>query len=303
MSRTLSDAVAERLTIRALTETTLALGVLWVVLDPSPLQFVTMLVSVGVVAATDVVGDAYDLRESVRHAGLGVYALLGGLGMVVLPGTTLVEASADATGPEALAVPVLFLLAGLWFVVDAVQTARHLGATRDTLDGRAVYREHVRHRVREALAERPRTRRELLEALDADPEDVTTAVQTLRDRGVVTRSGSELRLPTESRDEGRLDRLRDRLVAVGRRLARPISLERGHPTAESDDTSSSTDRTAPSADADGTDSSSNGTDSSSDVADSSVDGASQSADDADAPADGDPSTANGGDDDRERASR
>lgn len=296
MSRALSDAVADRLTIRALTETALALGVLWVVLEPSPLQFVTTLVSVGVVAATDVVGDAYDLRESVRHAGLGVYALLGGLGMVVLPGTALVESSADATGPEALAVPVLFLLAGLWLVVDAVQTARHLGATRDTPDGRAVYREHVRHRVREALAERPRTRRELLEALDADADHVTTAVQTLRDRGVVARSGSELRLATESRDEGRLDRLRDRLVAVGRRLARPITLERGHPTAESDDANLSTDRTAPSPGTDGTDPSSDGTD-------SSVDSASQSADDADAPADGDPSTANGRDDDRERASR
>lgn len=291
MSRALSDAVEERLTIRALTETALALGVLWLLLDPSPLQFATTLVSVGVVAAMDVFGDAYDLRESVRHAGLGVYALFGGLGMVALPGTALVESSADATGTETLAVPVLFLLAGLWLVVDGVQTARHLGATRDTPDGRAVYREHVRHRVREALAERPRTRRELLETLEADTEHVTTAVRTLRDRGVVTRSGSELRLAAEGRDEGRLNRLRDRLVAAGRRLARPVTLERGHTTARPDDDGPSTDRTVPSTDRTVPPTDADGTDPSSARADSSTD------------PDASTTSERDDDDDRERASR
>ncbi|MDS0259413.1 hypothetical protein NDI56_08415 [Haloarcula sp. S1CR25-12] len=48
--------------------------------------------------------------------------------------------------------------------------------------------------VRTALAERPRTRRELWDAVDVDADAVDEALETLQDGGIVTKAGSEYRL-------------------------------------------------------------------------------------------------------------
>jgi hypothetical protein len=45
----------------------------------------------------------------------------------------------------------------------------------------------------------------------------------LRKRGVVVQEGSEFRL--DSGEKSRLDRVRDRLAGLGRRVARPVTLE------------------------------------------------------------------------------
>lgn len=219
---TLTDAVHDRLTVSTLAQTAVALVLLWVLLDPSPAQFATTLASVAALGLTDALAEAYDLPDAVRRAGLGAATVAGGVGLWAVG------------DPRTVALPVVFLLAGAWLLADGVQTLRHRGATREPRDGHAVYRSHVRGRVTAALETRPRTRRELVADLEIDDTTVATAVDTLLDRGVIERVGSELRPATTER--GRLARLRRRAVAAGRRLARPVTLELGDGEKAGDDT-------------------------------------------------------------------
>lgn len=227
MSPSLSEVVRDRLTAWQLAQAAVALGLLWVVLDPSVAQFAVTVVSTLVLGATSVIREAYDLRESVTNVGFGVLALLSGGGM----------AAFDAAG--GLGLPALFLLAGVWFLADGVQTLRHEGVTRDRPDGHDVYQQYVRRRVAETLEERARTRRELVDALDADADRIGAAVETLRDRGVVTRVGSELRV--DRRDGGRLDSVRRTTTAAASRLARPLTLELGEGGGSGSRTTTTTD--------------------------------------------------------------
>ncbi|WP_436911088.1 hypothetical protein [Halosimplex marinum] len=71
--------------------------------------------------------------------------------------------------------------------------------------------------VRSALEDRARTRREVREAVDADPDAVDAALVRLRDRGAVERAGSEYRVAPEP-DPGFVERLRS-LVPGGDREA------------------------------------------------------------------------------------
>ncbi|QLH81040.1 hypothetical protein [Halosimplex pelagicum] len=71
-----------------------------------------------------------------------------------------------------------------------------------------------------ALDERPRTRRELREAVDEDPVDagsdaIDAALDRLRDRGAVERAGSEYRVAPEP-DPGFVERLRSLVSGRGR---------------------------------------------------------------------------------------
>ena len=216
MSPSLPEVVRDQLTAWRLAQTAIALGSLWLLLDPSVAQFAVTLLSTLVLGATSVLQAAYDLRESVTNASLGVMALLSGGGM----------AAFDPAGGVGL--PVVFLLVGSWLVADGVQTLRHEGATRDRPDGDDVYRQHVRRQVTETLADRGRTHRELVDALDADADHVTAAVETLRERGVVTRTGSELRV--DDTDTGRLGTARETVTAAAARLARPLTLALGAET-------------------------------------------------------------------------
>jgi hypothetical protein len=157
---------------------------------------------------SELVTDVYDVRQSVRHAGFGIYVLISGAALLLLGDSGLV------------ALPVAFLLVGTWFVADAVQTVRHEGATEDEPTGREVYRDYVGRRVHEALDDGPRTRRELSEALDADDGAIDAALAKLRSRGVVVREGSAFRV-VDSDDEG----VAARVAGLGRRIARPLTLE------------------------------------------------------------------------------
>jgi hypothetical protein len=209
MADSLREALREQVTLRAVAQWLVAGAVLYHLLDPAPAQFVTTTVSMGIFGLSELVTDVYDVRRSVRNAGFGAYALVGGAAMAL-------------SDPSVLALPVAFLLVGAWFVVDAVQTVRHEGATEDEPTGREVYRDYVGRRVREALDDGPRTRRELSEALDADDEAVDAAIAKLRSRGVVVREGSAFRA-VDPDDEGMTDRVAD----LARRIARPFTLELG----------------------------------------------------------------------------
>lgn len=207
MAETLREALREQVTLRAVAQWLVAGGILYFLLDPAPIQFITTTVSMGIFGLSELVTDVYDVRRSVRNGGFGVYALVGGAAMVL-------------SDPNVVALPIAFLLVGAWFVVDAVQTARHEGATEDQPTGREVYHDYVGRRVHEALEDGPRTRRELSEALDADDEAVDAALAKLQSHGTVVREGSAFRL--DDTDDGGMSA---RVVGLARRIARPLTLE------------------------------------------------------------------------------
>ena len=220
MSHPLHEALRSRLTVRAVLATCATAAVLWL-LGLSRPALLTTAVAGGVTGVTDVVADAYDLRDPVEHAAVGAIA-------VVYAVATL----RYGAGPRWL--PIASLLLGGWFLLDAVQTVRHEGATvpDDDRDGETVYQRYVTRRVHEVLRSQARTRRELGEELDVDDRYLDTAVMRLRERDVVVTRGSELRV-TETGD-GWSTRLRRRLRDAGRRVARPVRMEfRG--ARESDD--------------------------------------------------------------------
>ncbi|WP_436926820.1 MFS transporter [Halosimplex amylolyticum] len=215
MAETLREALRERLGFWAALQWAGVLAFLWYVLGPSPAQFITTLVSLAIFGLTELVTDVYDVRQSVRNGGIGVYALVGGVAMALFDDGTLW-------------LPVAFVLVGLWFVADAVQTVRHEGATETERTGREVYHDYVARRVHETVEERPHTRRELSEVLEADDDAVDAAVERLESRGVVVREGSSIRA-AESEDPGVVGRLRERSGGFVRRLARPLTLELSKP--------------------------------------------------------------------------
>ncbi|WP_436929331.1 MFS transporter [Halosimplex halobium] len=210
MADSLRDALRERLGFWPALQWIAVGVVLWHLLDPSPAQFVTTAVSMAVFGLSELVTDVYDVRQSVRHAGFGIYVLISGAALLLLGDSALV------------ALPVAFLLVGAWFVVDAVQTVRHEGATENEPTGREVYHDYVGRRVHEALDDGPRTRRELSEALDADDGAIDAALAKLRSRGVVVREGSAFR--AADRDD---DGAAARVAGLARRIARPLTLELG----------------------------------------------------------------------------
>jgi len=213
MTASLREALRERLGVRSVLQWLGLLAFLWYVLDPSPAQFATTVVSLTLFGLTEVASDVYDLRDSVRHGGLGVYALVAGSALALFDdGTTWL--------------PVVVLLVGLWFLADAVQTVRHDGATEDEPTGREVYRDYVARQVHEALADGPRTRREIHAELAADDETVEAAIDRLESRGVVVREGSAIRTAERDADSA-VARLRDRAVGLAGQVARPVTLELG----------------------------------------------------------------------------
>ncbi|WP_415380266.1 MFS transporter [Halosimplex sp. TS25] len=216
MAETLRDALRDRLGLWPALQWAGVLAFLWYVLGPSPAQFITTLVSLAIFGLTELVTDVYDVRQSVRNGGIGIYALVGGTAMALFD---------DGGG---LWLPVVFVLVGAWFVADAVQTIRHEGATEREPTGREVYHDYVARQVHETVEERPHTRRELYETLEADDDAVDAAVERLESRGVVVREGSSIRA-VESEKRGVVGRVRERVDGFVRRLARPLTLELSKP--------------------------------------------------------------------------
>ena len=212
MPSTLQEAVRERVTLRSVVSLVVAMAILRVAVDASVPQLAVTAVLSLVTGAAGIVRDVYDVRQSVTGAWVGAVSVVG-------------SATLFALGEGPVWFSAAFLAVGAWFLADAVQTARHEGLTEDEPSGREVYRNYVGRRVHETLEDGPHTRRELFDALAADDETVEAALERLRERGVVVREGSEFRL--DSGEKSRLDRVRDRLAGLGRRIARPVTLELG----------------------------------------------------------------------------
>lgn len=225
----LRDALRERLTAKSVGTALVFAAGFHHFFGASPIQVAATMLVGAVVGLADVAQDAYDVREAVAH-GLN--------GAIAFAGTGLLYALGE--GPP-LWFLALFGSIGAWFLADAAQTARHEGVVERERDGRDVYRDYVARRVHETLEERPRTRRELRDALDADAEAVDAAVADLRERGVVVEKGSELRL--DETDESAGERVANRLAGLARRIARPVALE----FRESDDESPARERAGPTA--------------------------------------------------------
>ena len=212
MSAALLDELRKRVRLRSVLVGGSVLTALHLVFDASVAQLAVTAVTGTVVGLSETVQEAYDLRSVVRSLGLAVVALVSGVALLLF----------DDGSPW---LPAAFLVVAAWILVDAVQTLRHdgLAPDDDARDGEAVYRTYVERRVHETLSDRPRTRRELSEALDAADEDVDRALDALRERGVLDREGSELRV--SSTEKGTLESTRERIGDGASRLARPLALE------------------------------------------------------------------------------
>jgi hypothetical protein len=207
------EALRDRLTLRSAVSWLAVIVGFHVFFDASLPQLATTAAVSGLAGVSEAAVEAYDLRESVGHAGVGAASAFS-------------AAMLFAFDDGSIAVPAALLLGGGWVVFDAIQTVRHEGATvpETTRDGHEVYREYVGRRVHEALKERPRTRRELKADLDVDDESLDAAVDRLRDRDVIERSGSEFDVaPTPERNA--VGHAFDAVGGVARRIARPVTLE------------------------------------------------------------------------------
>jgi hypothetical protein len=211
MPSTLWDALRERLTAKNAAGWAVVVAILWHFADGATGQFAITVSSMAVAALGAILTDVYDVDSSVTHLSFGAYVLVSATGLLLF-------------GDGTVWLSLALLAAGGWVVFDVVQTFRHESALADDpRDGREVYRDYVARRVHETLDERPRTRRELFDALDADDEDVEAAVDRLVDRGVVERTGSEYRVTDD--ESGGTFELGGAIRSALARIARPVTLE------------------------------------------------------------------------------
>lgn len=212
MADGLVDALRERVRLRSILIGVGVLAVLRAVFDTSLAQLGVTVATGAIFGLSEAAEEAYDLRSEVRRLAFG--------GVVVVSGGALLTFDDGAAW-----LPVAFLVIGAWILSDAVQALRHGGLTDgdDPPDGEEVYHRYVVRRVHETLDDRPRTRRELSEALDSDDEDVDRALDTLEERDLLDRAGSELRIA--SSDPSRLATAHEKLGSGVSRVARPVALE------------------------------------------------------------------------------
>ncbi|MGA9401915.1 hypothetical protein [Haladaptatus sp.] len=151
------------------------LAIFYFFLESTAPQLATTALATASAGLTEFLSDAYDLRKPVTHAGFGVQLLLGGVALSVFDDGSVLF-------------PAAFLAVGGWFALNAVQTVRHEGGTvpETTRDGHDVYREYVAKRIYVILDDRPPTRCELGDSLDADDEVVDAAIDRLLDRDAIT---------------------------------------------------------------------------------------------------------------------
>ncbi|WP_226010780.1 hypothetical protein [Halomicrobium salinisoli] len=210
MASALRSELDARLSVRSVAGWLLFLAAFRFLLDASVLQLAWLTTTMIVGGLTEVVVDAYGVRDDVTNLGVALPLLVGGGALLVLD-----DGAAWVSG--------LFLVAGLWIVLDVVQALRHEGVIVDDepRDGREVYREYVGRRVHGALQDEPLTRRELTDELDADADAVDAAIDDLLAEGAIEHRGSALRVVKTSESGAPLDRLKRAL----RRIARPITIE------------------------------------------------------------------------------
>lgn len=214
MSDALRDELRDRFRLRTVLMWVGMLAGFRVVLDASVAQLAVTVVTGALFGLSEAVEEAYDLRSGVRWLGSGGVALVSGAALLAFD---------DGTAW----LPAALLLIGAWILLDGVQTLRHEGLrdAGDVRDGEDVYREYLVRRVHETLADRPRTRRELADELDADDDDLDRALDALCERGLLERRGSELHVPSSDDEAGPVAAAREKLGSGADRLTRPVRLE------------------------------------------------------------------------------
>ncbi len=213
MSSGFRDALRERLTLRALFSWLAVLAIFHFFLESTgPQLAITTLTTVSA-GLTDLVSDVYNLRKSVTNAGLGIQMIISASALLVFDDGTMLF-------------PAAFFAIGGWFILNAVQTVRHEGATVSgtSQDGHDVYRDYVARRVYDILDDRPQTRRELDESLESEDAVVDAAIDRLLDNDAIQQVGSEFRISSSS-DSGGITRIQRGTTGLIQRIARPILLE------------------------------------------------------------------------------
>lgn len=218
----LCDAAHERLSVRTLAGAAAVVATWTVLFDARPPQVAASLGTAALVGGADLLADAYDV-EGGRLLGLGVAGAVS---------AALLGAFGDSTPWLPLGLGAV----AAWMVADAVQTIRHGPPGRDTAaaaDGTEVYHRYVAGQIQERLDDGPKTRLDLKAALDADEAAVGAALDLLETRDAVERAGGTYR--RTAGDDGRLDRLRERVAWAAGRIIRPVTVERAggddHPRA------------------------------------------------------------------------
>lgn len=209
----LRDEVSQR--IDAYSVATVA-GLLYlsVVVFDAPLeQLGATAVGSGIAGSANVIADAYELQDGTRRLGLGLASLFGAIALFVAEGT--------------VGLPAALGTVGVWLALDGAQSLRHAGVKAPSdqpPDGETVYRQYLARRIRKLLEQQPRSRTELVEAMDADESDVVATLESLRERDLIERQAGVYHRRSPARPD-RLTRVRQSLEAGLRRFARPVAVE------------------------------------------------------------------------------
>lgn len=222
MADSVRAALHERISLQTVIGWVVLVATLWWIQGQSLVGLGTSLATATILGLADIGADVYDLPSAVKSLGLGLVTLLSGLVLFMIEG--------------GLGVSVVLFVSSIWIVLDSVQTLRHEGHTTDESeepDGHAVYHQYVTRRVHETLREQELTRLELSAALESDDEAIDRALETLTERGVLSRNGSELHVSSPPKP-GPMEYLRNGITDAFARLARPITIEFESETADED---------------------------------------------------------------------
>ena len=226
MADSVRAAVSNRLRPRSILVWFALIAFLFWFYDQSAVRLGMAIATSTIFVLSEVFTEAYDLRSEVRTFGLALVTLLGAVSLFVFGGSTSDSGMA-----------VAFVLIGGWLAFDAGQVLRHRGLTsdegRDDRDGYDVYQEYVVRQVDTELRERALTQRELGTELDADDATIDHALDVLAERGLLSRTGSELRVSSPPEPDA-LERVRSGIVALLARLARPLTIEFDDESADED---------------------------------------------------------------------
>jgi hypothetical protein len=170
-----------------------------------------------------------ELEDRIEARSLFVLAVVAWISVEVFNTASEQFAAALFVAEGSTLLPAALGLIGAWLALDGVQSLRHAGldaSPERSPTGKEVYRQYLARRIRELLRERPRSRSELCEAMDAEDETVDSVLADLREQDLIAIEAGVYRATTPS-DPGALERIRRPIEKSARRLARPVAVEFG----------------------------------------------------------------------------
>lgn len=216
MFSALRRTARSQFTLRHLTGIAVVVGFFALVLDLPRSTLVAFAVALALSEAVTLLRNTPEIDQRYVKAGIGAFVTVGslGLGYLVLTG---------ASGAPWL--PALTLLAGVWFLVDAVSDVRRgrrpgVGADDDLSSAEVMLLMSHGHLVATELEDGPRTVPELAEACDLTESRVEDALTHLERSDVVARRGDRYALRPENL--GAVAFARTTVSSIYRRLVRPF---------------------------------------------------------------------------------